>query len=49
MTLDENLYTYLKSIPEGDKRLHFSTLFSNQGIWLVETDNKDYYKVLLFK
>jgi hypothetical protein len=49
MTLNENLFKYLKNIPEGDKRLHFSTLFSNQGIWLVETDNKEYYKVLLFK
>jgi hypothetical protein len=49
MTLDENLFKYLKSIPEGDTRLHFSTLFSNKGIWLVESDNKNYYKVLLFK
>ena len=49
MTLNDDLFTYLKGVPEGDKRLHFSTLFSNQGIWLVETDNKNYYKVLLFK
>lgn len=49
MTLNDDLFKYLKSIPEGDKRLHFTTLFSKQGIWLVETDNKNYYKVLLFK
>lgn len=47
--LNENLFKYLKSIPEGDTRLHFTTLFTDQGIWLVETDNKKYYKVLLFK
>lgn len=47
--LNENLFKYLKSIPEGNTRLHFTTKFTDQGIWLVETDNKNYYKVLLFK
>lgn len=40
---------YLKSIPEKGDRLYFQTLYSTEGIRLLETDNKKYYKVLLFK
>lgn len=39
---------YLKSIPEKGDRLYFETLYSDEGIWMVETDNKKYYKVILF-
>lgn len=49
MSINSNVMNYLKSILEGDKRLYFETIFSDQGIWLVETDNKEYYKVTLFK
>ncbi len=47
--LNDNILNYLKSIADGDKRLYFVTVFSEQGIFLVETDNRKYYKVLLFK
>ena len=41
--------SYLKTIPSNGNSVYFETIFSDQGIWLVETDNKEYYKVLLFK
>ena len=47
--LNDNLLNYLKSIANGDKRLYFQTVFSEQGIFIVETDNRNYFKVLLFK
>lgn len=49
VSINPNVMTYLKSVPEGGIRLYFETIFSDQGIWLVETDNEKYYKVLLFK
>ena len=39
---------YLKNIDSKNK-LYFNTIFSNEGIWLIESDNKDYYKVTFFK
>lgn len=47
--LNPKLFAYLKTIPQKGDRIYFETIFSNEGIWLVETDNKEYYKVLLFK
>lgn len=47
--LDPKLLAYLKNIPQKSDRIYFQTIFSNEGIWLVETDNEKYYKVLLFK
>ncbi len=49
MDLNSSMYSYLKTIPSKGNAVYFETVFSNQGIWLVETDNKEYYKVLLFK
>lgn len=39
---------YVKNIDNKNK-LYFNTIFSNEGIWLIESDNKDYYKVTFFK
>ncbi|WP_278011633.1 hypothetical protein [Flavobacterium gyeonganense] len=47
--LNPKLFNYLKAIPEKNDRIYFNTIFSKEGIWLIETDNKEYYKVLLFK
>lgn len=49
VSINPQVMDYLKSIPEKGNRLYFETLYSDQGIWMVETDNKKYYKVLLFK
>lgn len=39
---------YLKSINNKNK-LYFNTIFSSEGIWLIESDNEEYYKVTFFK
>ena len=39
---------YIDSI-DAKNKIYFNTMVSNDGIWLVESDNKDYYKVLNFK
>jgi len=49
MDLNPKLFNYLKAIPQKSDRIYFNTIFSSEGIWLIETDNKEYYKVLLFK
>jgi hypothetical protein len=49
MITNSNVLKYLKSVPKDGKQLYYESVFSNEGIWLVETDNKDFYKVLLFK
>lgn len=49
VSINSRVMDYLKSISEKGNRLYFETIYSDEGIWLVETDNKEYYKVLLFK
>lgn len=49
MDLDPKLNSYLQTIPSKGNAIYFETVFSDQGIWLIETDNKEYYKILLFK
>ena len=49
ISINSKVMDYLKSISEKGDRLYFETLYSNEGVWLVETDNKKYYKVVLFK
>lgn len=47
MQIDPKISNYVKSLkPKND--LHFASIFSDKGIWLIETDNKEYYKVTLF-
>jgi len=48
VSINSKVMDYLKSIPEKGDRLYFETLYSDEGIWMVETDNKKYYKVILF-
>lgn len=49
MIASPNVEKYIKNVPSNGNRLYYETVFSDQGIWLVESDNKEYYKVLLFK
>ncbi|WP_202700717.1 hypothetical protein [Flavobacterium sp. UGB4466] len=49
MDLSPAMNNYLKTIPSKGNAVYFETIFSDQGIWLIETDNEEYYKVLLFK
>jgi|SRR6218665_582950 len=39
---------YIKGVT-SKKEVHFRTLALKDGIWLIETDNKNYYKILYFK
>lgn len=39
---------YVKNINSKDK-IYFNTIFSNEGVWLIESDNENYYKVTFFK
>jgi hypothetical protein len=39
---------YLKNIDSKNK-LFFNTIISDKGIWLIESDNEEYYKVTFFK
>jgi hypothetical protein len=49
MIANSNVEKYIKNVPSNGNKLYYETVFSDQGIWLVETDNKEYYKILLFK
>jgi len=49
MIANPNVEKYINSVPSDGNKLYYETVFSDQGIWLVESDNKEYYKVLLFK
>jgi hypothetical protein len=49
MSINPNVLKYVKSLPVDRERLYFETIFSDQGIWFIETDNEQYYKVSLFK
>lgn len=44
-----NVLKYVKSISKEGNQLYYEAVFSKEGIWLVETDNKEFYKILLFK
>jgi hypothetical protein len=50
VALDTNklFANYVKNVTSKNK-LYFSTEFSNEGIWLIESDNDKYYKVIYFK
>ncbi|WP_431243512.1 hypothetical protein ACQ9BO_02485 [Flavobacterium sp. P21] len=49
MITNQNVLKYINNVSEKGNRLYYEAIFSDQGIWLIETDNKEYYKVLLFK
>lgn len=39
---------YFKTLASSKNKISFNCHFNNKGIWLLETDNKDYYKVTYF-
>ena len=49
MITNPDVLKYINSVSEKGNRLYYEGIFSDEGIWLIETDNKEYYKVLLFK
>lgn len=49
MITNPDVLKYINSVSDKGNRLYYEAIFSDQGIWLIETDNKEYYKVLLFK
>jgi len=50
IAIDKNkkVADYLKSINNKNK-LYFNTILANEGTWLLESDNEEYYKVTFFK
>jgi len=49
MITNPDVLKYINSVSDKGNRLYYEGIFSDQGIWLIETDNKEYYKILLFK
>lgn len=49
LCINDKYSKYVKSLPSKGNHKYFETVFSNQGIWLVETDNEEYFKITLFK
>ena len=49
MTINPNVVSYLKSVSKEGKKLYYESVICDQGIWLIQTDNKESYKILLFK
>jgi len=47
-TLNDKVKKYIDGIT-GKKDVMFDTYISPKGLWLLESDNDDYYKVTLFK
>ena len=50
IALDTNLKfsDYIKA-KTSNNELYFKAFFSDKGIWLIESDNKEYYKVTFFE
>ena len=46
--INKNVESYIRSV-KSKKDIQFEAVFSDTGIWLLESDNKEYYKVLLFE
>ncbi|GGF26563.1 hypothetical protein [Flavobacterium limi] len=49
MTINPNVVSYLKNVSKEGKKLYYESIICNEGIWLIQTDNKESYKILLFK
>lgn len=49
MIVNPNVMSYVKSVSKEGKKLYYETVICDEGIWLVQTDNKESYKILLFK
>jgi hypothetical protein len=48
LTLNEDVNKYINTI-KADNDIFFNSIISKEGAWLLETDNKKYYKVTFFK
>ncbi|MEC4003153.1 hypothetical protein OX283_000670 [Flavobacterium sp. SUN052] len=46
-TLKQDVKKYIDKITTKDD-IFFNSILSSEGIWLLETDNKSYYKVIFF-
>ena len=46
--MNKEVENYIRSV-KSKKDLQFEAIFSEADIWLIETDNKEYYKVFLFE
>lgn len=49
MILNPNVMSYVKGVTKEGKKLYYETVICDEGVWLVQTDNKENYKILLFK
>ncbi|MBF4515878.1 hypothetical protein IRZ71_05970 [Flavobacterium sp. ANB] len=49
MIVNPNVMSYVKSVSKDGKKLYYESIICDEGIWLVETDNKESYKILFFK
>ena len=47
-TLNKQMSNYINSVPTTKKDVYFDVFTSVKGVWLMETDNDNYYKVTLF-
>ncbi len=47
MDYNPKISEYIRT-KKSKNELNFASVFSDKGIWLIETDNKDYYKVTLY-
>jgi len=45
---NQNFKSYINSINSSKDKIYLNTLVAKEGIWLIETDNKNYYKVTYF-
>lgn len=45
---NKSFKSYIDSINSSKDKIYMNTLVSKEGIWLIETDNKNYYKVTYF-
>lgn len=46
--MNKQVENYIRSV-KSKKDTQFQAVFTKDGIWLIESDNKEYYKVLLFE
>ena len=46
--MNKNVQNYIRSV-KSKKDVQFEAIIAESGIWLIESDNKEYYKVLLFE
>jgi len=48
LNFDDRILNYIKSV-NSKNEVTFNTFISKEGIWLTETDNKEYYKIIYFE